>query len=62
MNDEQESKEVRQTVRFPRDMHEAIVRLAAGDAQHPPSSFNKTLIFVVQAGLEAIARQRRSKT
>ena len=61
MNDDQESKEVRQTVRFPREIHEALTRIAAGDAQHPPSSFNKTLIFVIQAGLEAIARQRRSK-
>lgn len=54
MNDE---KEVRQTARFPKDIHDAIARLAAGDARHPPSSFNKALLFVIRAGLEAIGQQ-----
>ena len=55
-----DEKEVRQTARFPRDIYDAIARLAAGDAQHPPSSFNKALLFVIRAGLEAIGKQRES--
>lgn len=51
--------EVRQTARLPKDIHAAITRLAAGDAQHPASSFNKALVFVLRAGLEAIAKQRK---
>ncbi len=54
-----DDKEVRQTVRFPKDIHAAIARLAAGDAQHPPTSFNKALLFVIRAGLDAIAKQRK---
>ena len=54
-----DDKEVRQTARIPKDIHDAIARLAAGDAQHPSTSFNKALVFVIRAGLEAIARQRK---
>lgn len=47
-----------QTARFPKDIYDAIARLAAGDAQHPPSSFNRALLFVIRAGLEAIGQQK----
>lgn len=56
-----DDKEVRQTARLPKDVHDAIARLAAGDTQHPSTSFNKALIFVLRAGLEAIARQRKKQ-
>ena len=59
MSDE-EVKEVRQTARIPKDIHTAIVRLPAGDVQHPATSFNKALVFVLRAGLEAIAKQQKS--
>jgi hypothetical protein len=52
---------VRQTVRFPKEVHDAIMHLAAGSEHRPPSSFNQTLMFVVRAGLAALKRAERSE-
>lgn len=58
---EQETKEVRQTVRFPKEVHDAITELAAGNERRPPSSFNQTLMFVVRAGLAALKRAEQAE-
>jgi hypothetical protein len=57
---EDNAQEVRQTVRFPKEVHDAIAQLAAGDSKRPPSSFNQTLLFVLRKGLAAVKESKES--
>jgi hypothetical protein len=43
---------IRQTVRFPKEVHEAI-EAARGAPGKPKASFNDTLLYLVREGLKA---------
>lgn len=43
---------IRQTVRFPKSVHEAV-EAARGQPGKPRASFNNTLLYLVREGLKA---------
>lgn len=52
MSDRQE--DVRITLRLPKDLHEWLNKLAAGDKRRPPASLNATIIFALEKAREAM--------
>lgn len=45
-------EDVRITLRLPKDLHEWLNEVAAGDKRRPPASLNATIIFVLRKAQE----------
>lgn len=45
-------EDVRITLRLPKDLHEWLNEVAAGDRRRPPASLNATIIFVLRKAQE----------
>lgn len=45
-------EDVRITLRLPKDLHEWLNEVAAGDKRRPPASLNSTIIFVLRRAKE----------
>lgn len=50
----EQQDDVRITLRLPKELHEWLARLAAGDRRRPPASLNRTIVFVLEAGKRAL--------
>lgn len=46
-------EDVRITLRLPKELHEWLNELAAGDKRRPPASLNATIIFALKIAKEA---------
>ena len=48
--------DIRITLRLPKELHEWLLEWAAGDRRRPPASLNRTILFVLEAGKEALEK------
>ena len=51
------AEDVRITLRLPKDLHDWLNRLAAGNKRRPPASLNGTIIFALQIAREALEKE-----
>lgn len=52
--------DVRITLRLPKELHSWLLEWAAGDKRRPPASLNRTILFVLEAGREALEKEKAS--